>query len=351
MRRPHLVLTVLLICVVAATFASEPTRVDGPVLGFVFDHSIGGVRPILGMPGASLFGEPVGLGIDTSRAAISNVGGYVLGVAGDSGRVMLFRDLASGASSLAIEDAAPAPDRIILSASGSAAALLYRDRNAIQVFAGLPSSPQSRGEISLFGLAGPLSAIAISDDGGSVLAGARDDQGRESVILLGPGADPRVMGSAGRVAAAAFFAGRPDAVFADSAAGTVFWVRDVRGSAEFIPLPGGGEFAKTVGLQVTADGKRVLVAGEGTVTALDLEGGAPAVSRCDCAISALDRLRGNSVFRVSDLSANPSWLFDAGGPEARFLFVPAGADASSRAISAERSLPRPTAPLPKGGAR
>ena len=351
MRRPHLVVTVLLIWVAAAAFASEPTRVDGPVLGFVFDHSIGGVRPILGMPGASLFGEPIGLGIDTSRAAISNIGGYALGVAGDSGRVMLVRDLASRASSVALDDAAPAPDRIVLSANGTAAALLYRDRSAIQVFAGLPSSPQPRGEISLFGLPGPLSAIAISDDGGSVLAGAREGEGRESVMLLSPGADPRVLGSAGRVAAAAFFAGRPDAVFADSAAGTVFWVRDVRGAAEFVPLPGGGGFAKAVALQVTADNRKVVVAGAGNVTALDLEGGAPAVSKCDCAISALDRLRGNSVFRVTELSANPSWLFDASGPEARFLFVPAGAGESSRAISAERLLPRPTAPLPKGGAR
>jgi hypothetical protein len=231
----------------------------------VLDRSIGGVRPILGMAGASFFGEPIGLGIDTNRAAASSVAGYVLGAAGDAGRVTVFRDLLSGAPGVLLESAAPAPDRIVLSPAGSAAALLYLDRNAIQVFAGLPSSPELRGEISLFGLPGPLSAIAISDDGGSVLAGARNSDGRESVMLLRPGADPRVLGMAGRVAAASFFPGKPDAVFAD--VGIVYQIRDVRGAAEFVPLPADG-ISKIVGLQVTMDNRKVLVAGEGTVTAL-----------------------------------------------------------------------------------
>ncbi len=350
MRRSLLVLPILLTWLAVTARASEPVRVEGPVLGFVFDRASGGVRPILGMAGASLFGEPVVLGIDANRAAISSVGGYVLGTAADTGRVTLFRDFVYGAPGIAIGNADPAPDRIVLSTNGSAAALFYGDRNAIQVFANLPSSPQFRGEVSLFGLPGPVSALAISDDGEAILAGARNGDGRESVMLLSPGADPRVLGSAGRIAATAFFAGKPDAVFADSAAGSVYWIRNVRGAAEFVALPG-GEIAKPVALQVTSDDRRILVAGAGAVASLDLQGSAPTVTRCDCVISGLDRLRGNSVFRVTEVSAAPSWLFDAGTSEPRFLFVPRAVDESPRAIPTERPLPRPTAPLPQGGVR
>lgn len=349
MRRPLLVLPILLIALAVAALAAEPVRLEGPVLGFVFDRAAGGVRPILGMAGASFFGEPVALGIDTNKAALSSVAGYVLGIAGDTGRVTLFRDLVSGAPGVAIENAAPAPDRIVLSPNGNAAALLYGDRNAIQVFANLPSSPQFRGEISLFGLPQPVSALAVSDDAGAILAGARNTDGRESVMLLSPGTDPRVLGSAGRIAAAAFFTAKPDAAFADSAAGVVYWIRDVRSAAEFVALPFGA-VAKPVALQVSSDDRRVLIAGAGAVTALDLQGGAPTVTRCDCTISGLDRLRGNSVFRVTEVSAAPSWLLDAGASDPRFLFVPRAVDESAR-IPPERLLPRPTPPLPRGGAR
>ncbi|MGE5568091.1 MAG: hypothetical protein ACM3S5_03545 [Rhodospirillales bacterium] len=347
MRPSYWLIPGVLICA-AAALASQTGPVTGPVLGFVFDHSVGGVRPILGIPGASLFGEPVGLRIDTSRAAISNAGGYVLGTEAETGRVMLYRELAPAAPGIALEEAGPAPDRIVLSPTGSAAALLYAERQAIQVFAGLPASPQFRGEISLFGLLGPLLAIAVADDGRSVLAAAREGEGAESVMLLSPGMTPRLLGTAGRVAAAAFFAGRPDAVLADTSAEAVVWIRDVQGAAEFVSLH--GEFAKAAAVQATEDGRKILVAGEGTVTTVNLEGGEQVVSRCECSISALDRLRGDSVFRVTELSAGPTWLFDAGSPAARFVFVPARATAFARGISAERLVPRPTAPA-KGGTR
>ncbi len=339
MKRQLLFVPVLVWC----ASASEPTRVFGPVLGYVFDSQMGGVRPILGVPGASHFGEPIGLGIDTSRSAVSSVRGYVLGVSGETGRVSLFRDPGSAAPGVAVEGAAPAPDRIVLSPTGAAAALVYRDRNAIQVLAGLPESPALRGEVSLFGLPEPLSAMAVSDDGGSVLVAGRGRDGRDSLVLLSPGADPRTLGSAGRVAAAVFFAGKSDVIFADSAAQAVYQVRDARGAAEFVLIADG--IADALALETTEDNRTVLVAGAKTITALDPQGGTRGVSRCDCVVAGLERLKGDSVFRVTAPTASPSWLFDAGRLDARFLFIPA-ASADPRAIPPERLLPRP-----KGGVR
>src|SRR5215831_9744405 len=59
--------TIRRILIVAAAGAlwvqgQEPARLSGPVIGFVFDGSARALRPILGIPGASLVGNPLDVG-------------------------------------------------------------------------------------------------------------------------------------------------------------------------------------------------------------------------------------------------------------------------------------------------
>jgi len=61
--------------VLSAGFAfagsSIVTTLGGPRLGLVFDRAAGGLRPIGGIPGAAITGEPLALGFTISRAEIS----------------------------------------------------------------------------------------------------------------------------------------------------------------------------------------------------------------------------------------------------------------------------------------
>jgi hypothetical protein len=54
-----------LLVVSAGLAAQTDTRIRGPFLGYVFERGAG-LRPILGMPGASSIGEPVAIGVDTA---------------------------------------------------------------------------------------------------------------------------------------------------------------------------------------------------------------------------------------------------------------------------------------------
>src|SRR5262247_310226 len=49
----------------------SPSSMSGPIQGLVFDHIHGGLRPILGFPGASTLGGVLEVGVSISRAWIS----------------------------------------------------------------------------------------------------------------------------------------------------------------------------------------------------------------------------------------------------------------------------------------
>ena len=76
-------------------------------------------------------------------------------------------------------------------------------------------------------------------------------------------------------------------------------------------------------MAVAAAGGRILVANaeDSTVTLIDPAGGA-ASFRCDCTIAGLERVSGKALFRVTGPDDRPIWLFDAGGAEPQFWFVP-----------------------------
>jgi hypothetical protein len=324
MKRTFWSLFVLLALVAIPVPGQDTSRISGPVLGYVFDADNAGVRPIFGIPGAATLGPALNLGVELDRAALSQESDYLLGVAGPDRPVVLFRDLSGALSPVAIAGAAPAPDRILVSPSGSSALLFYREGSLIEVFTGLPDAPALSASIDLASLP-PFTLWAISDDGRAILASAPAGDG-QSVFLINPDGSPRLLFSAGRVAAAAFLTKRSDAVIADALYNSVDWIRDVTGAAEVINLAAEKDgISSPVGVSVSRDNLRVFVAnaGSGSIASLDLAGGAPLLVACDCALTSLERLHGNAVFRLTEPSGEPLWVFDGDAPEARVVFVPA----------------------------
>jgi hypothetical protein len=333
---------ILLLFLLAAS-ASNASSIAGPVLGVVLDQASGGVRPILGVPGAATLGAAVPLGIDTDRAAVSGVSDYVLGAAAGDGRMVLVRNASTSPLPVVLPAVEPSAGRVILSPSGSSAALLYPGRNRLQVIVGLPDAPSMRAEIDLAALPEAPSSIAVSDDGQSVIATLVG-----GIAVFGPGGAYRIVASATQ-AAVAFLHHSSDAVFTDSTSNSVFVIRDVGGAAQmaFVARTEEGT-AGPAAIQVSRDNRRAIVAnsGSGVVASFDLAGGEPMAARCDCQITGLAALSGNSVFRLSDAASGPVWFFDGDAPAGRVLFIPAAAPARAAARPPDRigvPVPRPAA--------
>lgn len=318
----------------AALCAAQDTtaRISGPVLGYVLEPETLGVRPVFGMPGAATLGPRLDLGADLDRAAIAQQAGYVLGAAGLERRVRLYRNLGGEISSTPLAEVPPGPERILLSPVGSAAALVYGPADPVAVLTGLPGAP----EVRHAALPAGSRLWAVSDDGASLLISTPAGDA-EAVHLVDAEGGLRFLISAGKTEAGAFLPGSPDAVVADSSLNRVWWAR---GAGDVIPLAGEREgISGPVAVSVSRDSRRVVVANAATATVavLDLSGGPASLVACQCQLTGLERLAGNAVFRLSDLSGEPLWVFDGDAPEARVVFVP--------------PLTRQAEALPLGGAK
>jgi hypothetical protein len=229
----------------------------------------------------------------------------------------------------------PAPESILLSPAGSAAALVYED--SVAVVTGLPGAPAVSRMVQRAALPAGARVWAISDDGARLLLSASAGQA-EAVYLLSAEGDLHFLLSTGRTAAAAFLTGSSEVVIADGAANRVVWAR---ASGQVIRLAGEAEgISDPVAVGVSRDNRRVFVANAGSraVAVLDFEGGPAALVACQCEPTGLERMQGNAVFRLSEPAAEPMWMFDGDAPEARVVFVPAVAQAREE-------------DLPQGGAQ
>jgi len=294
--------------------------IQGPELGFVFDSTKGELRPILGIPGAAVLGQPLALGVEVQRVAISPLEDYVLAVGGEQNQAMVFAMGHSPLTPVMVQGADRGADHIVISAGGKAAALYYKAGNRIEVVTGLPAAPKVSSELYL-SAGQTLTAIAIADDGHTVLAGAGD-----KVFQSAAGGEIPLLAELGHVAAITIPAAGT-AFIADSGQNQIHRVRGIGAGIEADVIAGPKDgIATPVAVAVSHDGSRVYVANakSGTISIIDLKAETATRSiACACTPSGLDRLAGNDTFRLTEMSSRPMWMLDAGGTEPRVLFVPA----------------------------
>ena len=72
-------------CAAVCMAMAREGSVSGPGSGFVFDRSGSALRPVLGIPGASVLGDPLKLGFDLSSATVAPAQDSVLAIAADGG--------------------------------------------------------------------------------------------------------------------------------------------------------------------------------------------------------------------------------------------------------------------------
>jgi hypothetical protein len=301
--------------------AQSQGTVNGPVAGYVFDIGTQGLRPILGLPGASLLGNPLSFGYQVAAAFVAPRLDTALAVA-PNGAPHFFSIQNGALNEVAVNGlgAAASPYLVAFSPSGKSMAL-YTGK-AVQILTGLPASPVVGGSADLTSLGTP-SALALSDDGAALLVSVNN-----SIHLFGSYADLGKLMDTSASPAFAFAIGSHDAAISDTGAGVVLY-RDLTGSgASQNVAPPDSSGKPSSALAFSADGTAIYLANASTqmITRLDLTAGAGATLPCSCTPTALARM--GNVFRLTELSSDPLWLLDRpdstqSGTNARVVFVPA----------------------------
>jgi hypothetical protein len=309
----------LLALALSGVLGSQAPQMSGPMLGYVFDPALEGLRPIRGIPGAATLGEPLDLGTPIYDAAVSPRQDYALAFAGADRKLALARLTGASLAIAFVPGSWPDSARIILSPTGATAVLYQPSASRLLLITGLPQAPALAGVFDLWLLPGEATALAVSDDGSAVLAAAGG-----GIFYLGPDGPPQLLSSAGEISSIAFLNGSTDAVFSDRLGSAVYRLRDPAGSREMILLAGERDgIWEPTALALSGDNAQVFIVhrGPASVGIVPAAGGPLTQVACACSPATLQRLDGNSTFRLTEPSSMPLWVLEAAA-EPRVVFVP-----------------------------
>ena len=321
----HLVPRLLAACLTFFLVTSADARqfsanLSGPSLGYVWDAGEGKLRPLLGIVGNALIGEPVDLGFGITNAVALD-GRHFL-AATDADDVLRFIDLETNPISITKLDA-PAGFSLAAGSRRALAAALYDpDQRSIVVVTGLPSRPGVAHRIDVSALGGPLTQIAIGDDGNSLVF-ALSDAERDSLYGWTPASGYRVLTVAESVSGVAL-APNGDAIVADSKANEIFAIIDPQRWAVRRPLANGQDgISSPVGVTVSASNQiYVANAGAGAIMKFDSTGRLLRTEICNCEPSGLYPLR-DSLYMLSNRTDQIIFLMETRASGERIAFVPA----------------------------
>jgi hypothetical protein len=277
------------------------------------------LRPILGIPGAALLGDPLESGIPAIAATISPRQDYAF-VTGRDRQLRLVRfPNASAAVEISLP---PDPERIVLSPMGSAAALYYSTTGMLHLVTGLPDAVSAERKIDLSRLGRVSLPIALSDNGQLILLANPDDS--SSVLLLGADGGQTRLPVSGPVAALAFRGRSDDAVIAMQD-GSIALIRAMSQNLRYeILADAAAGLAEAIAVEFSTDGSRVYaVSAGGAILGLGMAERTPVRLSCSCRPSGLYRQNGGVGFRLNSLAEGPVFLLDTGTRPERVLFVPA----------------------------
>lgn len=291
-----------------ASALAADSHISAPVLGYLHDAEAANVRPIQGMPGASLIGDPLELPWTVAAAAMSPNGDLVL-ITGESTAWVL----SSTGSRRQIPElgtlAASSKTELFLSPTGSAAAFLNRGANLMEIVTGLPDQPvvSHRMDAQFAG-----SAMAVSDDGTLVLSAGPGG----AYLARSSGGVERI----GESALDAAFRPRSHEFALVRSSESVLWQESPSQARQWDASQG---VQAAVAARFSNDGLLLWIANaDGTLLAIDRNS---QVERADCGCrpDRLSTLTGNAVGLTGGLSRTPMKLATAGSEGLKLFFVPA----------------------------
>lgn len=302
--------------------SAQQGSLSGPIAGFVFDGPGRVLRPIHGVPGASLLGDPVSFGIDVSAVYVAPRQDSAIVVGADQS-LHLFQLNGGSPTEVSLGGVTGAPERVVFSPSGTAAALM--SGGSARVLTGLPNAPTLAGTVKVpafvpetRSVTPPSQNWAISDDGMYLLTVAQG-----SARLLSIHGQNRSLIAAQSGGLVAFAAGGHDAAVMDSLTGLTL-IRDASGAAgtQLLAAPDAG-LASPAGLAFSQDQQTLYVASSAaqSVAAFTLASASRTAIGCACTPSTLIPM--GNLFRLTELTGAPLWLLDGTASAPRTVFVPA----------------------------
>ncbi len=309
------------------TLQAQSQPAVGPVLGYVWDSAGQTLRPVQGLPGASIVGTP----------AVSAPQGATFIASASSGvsNTALFLDAHGGVfqSSLAggkLTQVAslPGANGLVLSNSGAYALITGKSAsgtNIASVIAGLPQAPSVRSldvsaATSIFG-------GAASDTGTVALAVGSGQSGAAVVAFVGQAAGTQVA-TPQAFGGIQFVPKSDELVVADAGSGALTAISHVNTTPASTILSAADGIASPLALDISPNGRWVVVANHaGDVLRADLTGAAPTTKlHCSCAptqVLALNGSTAGTTLRLVTAGGGPLWIVDAGRTAPQILFIPA----------------------------
>jgi len=330
----------------SGTIQPQSQPPSGPILGYVWDAASQALRPVNGVPGASILGTAVvnapSQGPAFIATASSSVSGMALFLDANGG---IFQSPLAGGKLIQIASL-PGAEGLTLSNSGAYALVTGKNTsgvNTASVISGLLQSPVTTTlNASAFGT---VAGGAASDTGTVVLAAGSAKSGLGPVSLVsfaGKGAGAQV-GSLEAFGGMQFVPNSDELVVADAASGAITAISHVNTAPSSASLSAAGGITAPVSLDITPNGRWVVAANHtGDVLRIDLTGAVAATKlQCSCAPNQVLALNGSTAGSTSGTTvhlvtagAGPVWIVDAGAATPRVMFVPAPSAPTTTTASA-----------------
>jgi hypothetical protein len=285
------------------------------VSGYVLDRATQSIRPVIGFPGSATLGDPLALGMAVSNAVFFPASDFAVVVPAGGGQTpTLIAALSATPQPVALTGSITDPTDLRFNASGSGVVLYSKTSGQIQIVRGLPGNPSVENAL-LLGPVGEIQAMALNAAADRVLVSASHRTEAAVYEISSKGAQR--IAKALRPAGVAYIDGDADAVFADSALGTITVVRGV-GRDNTASTLASGMFRPNA---LEADGSRLIVtAGHDQVIALDSATGTVLSAQdVPAAVSGLSPLASGS-YVLNEGDTGPLYLFLSA--EARLQFIP-----------------------------
>lgn len=303
--------------------ANSPSQ-DGnglnvPLLGFAVSGATE-LRAITGVPGASLFSDP--LPLPDGAASLRLGPGHRFGLlqyADGSASAIVRLENGVVAGTVPVDGLMGQADTVAFSRSGSGAALYSSTAGRLQVVIGLPNAPRLVRDLGSDGLPGAVNALSVSDDGRMLALSTADN-----ALFLLPQDGNAVLALTLRGAAAlAFFPDGATVAVADRATGSIYLAALEEGSVK-MRLLGSGLDGPSV-LRVDDDGASVLAGSSQarSVWSLDVTSGDVRAFEAPTAPTSFEPMRNRGTYLISAEPGQPAWLMVREGDSLRMPFVPA----------------------------
>ncbi len=125
----------------ATALAQNGVVIRQPVLGHLYDSQAGTIRPLAGVPGSGILEGRLNLGVDLGRVFLPPANGWALVQAKGSNSLMLVDWSGASPRTEGLNGETAAPDKIVFSPRGAAAALYWAEGGRLQVWTGFPGAP------------------------------------------------------------------------------------------------------------------------------------------------------------------------------------------------------------------